>query len=319
MVGDLRTRGPERGAVAAQSYFARVRELEGEHERRLRTGVKLVLQFSLLRRVLRRLGGEIRRAAALPVPRPAPGAVDLTFVGHASVMITTRTQRVLTDPWLGDRLWGLRRLAAAALAPADASDVSVILISHAHRDHLHLPSLATLPRNATVVVPPGCGGFVSRLGFSRVAELGAGRVYAQDDLEIAAVPVRHASRRRLVRRAACGYVLRTQGRTLYFAGDTGYFSGFAEIGRRFSPEVALLPIGGYEPISLRREHMSPLDALVAFRDLGARLLVPIAWGALPLAYELPEEPVLWLREEAERWGMASSLAVLEAGKTRRLA
>jgi len=319
MGGDLPRRDAERGTVAAHSYFARVRELEGLHERRLRTSARLVLQFSLLRRLLRRIGGEIRRAAAQPVPRPPSGAVDLTFIGHASVMLTTRTQRVLTDPWLGDRLWGLRRLAAAALAPADASDVSVVLISHAHRDHLHLPSLAGLPRNATVVVPPGCGRLVTRLGFSRVAELGVGRVYAQDDVEIAAVPVRHSSRRRLVRRAACGYVLRTQGRTIYFAGDTGYFSGFAEIGRRFAPEVALLPIGGYEPMALRREHMSPLDALVAFRDLGARLLMPIAWGALPVAYELPEEPVLWLREEAERWGIASALAVLEPGKTRRLA
>jgi len=305
--------------LPGQDFLARVQELEAWHAARLRSGPRLVLQFSLLRRVLGRLGGPVVRVVPTQVPRPREGGVALTFVGHATTMLTTARSRVLTDPWLTDRLWGLRRLRAATLSPVDAADVSLILISHAHRDHLHLPSLAALPRQATVVVPPGCGGFVTPLGFPRVAELGPGRSYAQDDLEIVAVPVRHSSRRGFSRRAACGYVVRAHGRTVYFAGDTGYFSGFAEIGRRFAPEVALLPVGGYEPIALRREHMSPLDALVAFRDLGAKALVPLAWGSLPAAYELPQEPLFWLREEAERRGLGAALSLLGHGQTLQLA
>ena len=307
-----------RAGAGTQGFLARTKELDAWHETRLRPAPGLVLRLSLLRRALARLGGRITRTPAMPVPRPPAGDVELTFVGHASVMLTTASQRVLTDPWLTDRLFGLRRFAAPSLAPVDAADVSLVLISHAHRDHLHLPSLDRLPRTATVVVPPGCGALLRGLGFPRVAELGPGRVYAQDDLQICAVPVRHSGRRGFGRRAACGFVLRAHEKTVYFAGDTGYFSGFAEIGRRFSPDVALLPIGGYEPIALRHEHMSPVDALVAFHDLGARCLVPIAWGALPLAYELPEEPILWLQEEAERWGVGRQLLVLPPGGTRRL-
>jgi len=307
-----------RAGAGTQGFLARAKELDAWHATRLRPAHGLVLRLSLLRRALSRFGGRITRTPAAPVPRPPAGEVELTFVGHASVMLTTASQRVLTDPWLTDRLFGLRRFAAPSLAPVDAADVSLVLISHAHPDHLHLPSLDRLPRTATVVVPPGCGGLLRGLGFPRVAELGPGKVYAQDDLQVCAVPVRHSGRRGIGRRAACGFVLRAHAKTIYFAGDTGYFSGFAEIGRRFSPDVALLPIGGYEPIALRREHMSPVDALVAFHDLGARCLVPIAWGALPLAYELPEEPILWLQEEAERWGVARQLLVLPPGSTRRV-
>ena len=90
---------------------------------------------------------------------------------------------------------------------------------------------------------------------------------------------------------------------IYVAGDTGYFSGFAEIGRRFHPDVALLPIAGYEPAAFREEHLSPLDALYAFEDLGARVLVPTSYGSFPLSYERLDAPLAWLRQLArERVG-----------------
>ena len=123
------------------------------------------------------------------------------------------------------------------------------------------------------------------------------------------MPARHSGVRGLgdyARRGAAGYVLRSQGTTLYFAGDTGYFSGFAEIGRRFNPDVALLPIGGYEPAGFRDEHMSPLDAIYAFEDLGARVLIPIAHGSFPLSYEPLEAPTAWLRQLARPAGLKFS-------------
>jgi hypothetical protein len=90
--------------------------------------------------------------------------------------------------------------------------------------------------------------------------------------------------------------VRTPDATVYVAGDTGYFSGFAEIGRRFRPDVALLPIAGYEPASFREEHMSPLDAVYAFEDLGARVLIPTSYGSFPLSYEPLGAPLEWLHE-----------------------
>jgi L-ascorbate metabolism protein UlaG (beta-lactamase superfamily) len=103
--------------------------------------------------------------------------------------------------------------------------------------------------------------------------------------------------------------------TAYFAGDTGYFSGFRDIGRRMHPDVALLPIAGYEPPALRATHMSPLDAVAAFEDLGARVLVPIGHGAFPLGYEPIEAPLAWLKEICDERAIADRLAALAPGET----
>ena len=117
------------------------------------------------------------------------------------------------------------------------------------------------------------------------------------------------------RRGASGYVVRTQGRAVYFAGDTGYFSGFAEIGRRFDPDIALLPIAGYQPAPFREEHMSPLDAVYAFEDLGARLLIPIAYGSFELGYEPIDEPLEWLQELGKGRKLGTALTILEHGQS----
>jgi len=147
-----------------------------------------------------------------------------------------------------------------------------------------------------------------------------------------AVPVRHSGSRGVgdyVRRGACGYVVRTPRHVIYVAGDTGYFSGFAEIGRRFRPDVALLPIAGYEPASFREEHMSPLDAVYAFEDLGARVMIPTSYGSFPLSYEPLDAPLEWLNQIMRARGLplcgaqargsehAPCVAILDHGETVR--
>ncbi|MES1206406.1 MAG: MBL fold metallo-hydrolase, partial [Pseudomonadota bacterium] len=89
----------------------------------------------------------------------------------------------------------------------------------------------------------------------------------------------------------------------------------AAIGRRFDPDVALLPIAGYEPAPFRQEHMSPLDAVYAFEDLGARVLIPIAYGSFELGYESIVEPLPWLRELARERGLEQALTILGHGQT----
>jgi len=146
------------------------------------------------------------------------------------------------------------------------------------------------------------------------------------------VPVRHSGSRGVgdyVRRGACGYVVRTPRHVIYVAGDTGYFSGFAEIGRRFRPDVALLPIAGYEPASFREEHMSPLDAVYAFEDLGARVMIPTSYGSFPLSYEPLGAPLEWLNQIMRARGLplcgaqargsehAPCVAILDHGETVR--
>jgi len=295
----------------------RSRELDRAHRGRLHGAAGLLLSLRFLSTALGRLVHRPARVARRLVAHPPPGVVAVTFVGHATVMVTTPAGRVLTDPLLRTSFFGLRRAREAGIADGDLDDVSVVLISHAHRDHLDRASLARVSRRATVVMPPGCADLVADLGFEHLIELAPGQHTTAGDVTLTAVPVRHSGGRGLGRRArrrgVAGYVLESQGTTVYFAGDTGYFSGFADIGRRLHPDVALLPISGYEPASFRDEHLSPLDAIYAFEDLGARVLIPIAHGSFPLSYEPLDAPLDWLRHLAQERRLGGGRAGGDAG------
>jgi L-ascorbate metabolism protein UlaG (beta-lactamase superfamily) len=309
------------------SALERSKELDHEHRKRLRGALGLTLSMRYLAGALARLRAGTDPVEAAAVPRAPDGTVAVTFVGHATAMITTPGTRVLTDPLFERALYGLPRAKAAGIHAADVDDVDLVLVSHAHRDHLSRGSLRRLPRAATVVVPPRCASLVRRLRFAEVIELEPGQSHTHADVDVTAVPVRHSGARGLAgyaRRGACGYVIRSQETCVYFAGDTGYFSGFAEIGRRFRPDVALLPIAGYEPAAFREEHLSPLDAIYAFEDLGARVLIPICHGSFPLSYEPLDAPVTWLRQLARDkrltlGGRAEQrrIAILDHGETAR--
>ncbi len=307
----------------------RARELDFEHRKRQRSVLPLVLSMRYLTTAARRLAAGTVPVDAELVPHPPAGILSVTFVGHATVMLATARTRILTDPLLENSLYGLRRAKAAGIAESDLDDVDLVLVTHAHRDHLSRQSLTRISRKAALIVPPRCTPLVRGLGFADIIELEPGHSHRRADVEIVAVPVRHSGTRGLGdygRRGACGYVVRIDAggarpaASAYVAGDTGYFSGFAEIGRRFRPDVALLPIAGYEPAGFRDEHLSPLDALYAFEDLGARVLVPTSYGSFPLSYEELDAPLGWLRHLAHERGLVRPdgerrLAVLDHGET----
>jgi L-ascorbate metabolism protein UlaG (beta-lactamase superfamily) len=111
-------------------------------------------------------------------------------------------------------------------------------------------------------------------------------------------------------------VLQSPKHSLYHAGDTAYFSGFREIGERLSPEVALLPIGAYNPEQFRTVHTSPGDATRAFVDLNARWMVPMHYGSFRLSHEPIDEPLQLLDKEARQAGIRDRVVVLEEGLTK---
>ncbi len=110
-----------------------------------------------------------------------------------------------------------------------------------------------------------------------------------------------------------GFVLEHQGRRIYHAGDSAYFDGFKEIGRTFSPDVALLPIGAYHPESYRHVHMGPEEAVKAFKDLRSQCLVPMHYGTFKLSFEEMDEPPRWLRAIAEEQNLAQHVRILDEG------
>jgi L-ascorbate metabolism protein UlaG (beta-lactamase superfamily) len=132
------------------------------------------------------------------------------------------------------------------------------------------------------------------------------------------VPVKHWGTRGLLpdNRGYTGYLVEGKAGTVFFPGDTAYFSGFREYGACYHIDVALLPIGAYQPPAFRHVHMNPEDALQAFLDLRARYMVPIHWGTFVVSYEPIDEPVRWLRQLASQAGVANRVAVLRHGESR---
>jgi len=254
-----------------------------------------------------------------PLPSVTGATVAVTFGGHATVLARYPKLSIAFDPMLGRWVGGVRRAVEPGLAPGDFDDVGLVLISHRHADHLHVPTLKKLPRRtATIVVPPGGAAWVSALGFARVIELAPGADLELRGIQVIAYATAHGDGDLA---SGISYVVRPVPGTpdaapsLYLCGDSGYFSGFADIGERFAPDVALLPIGGFYPTSFRNRHMSPLDALYAFEDLRARLLVPIHHGAFALSYERLDEPARWLAELATARGVRDHVLVMSAGQS----
>ncbi|MBP9207911.1 MAG: MBL fold metallo-hydrolase [Kofleriaceae bacterium] len=253
-----------------------------------------------------------RPAQLEPLPAVGPGQLAVTFAGQATALLRYAGVGVVVDPMLGRWLGGVRRAVEPGLAPADLQDVGLILISHRHPDHLHLPTLARLPRTATVVVPSGVAQLVSPLGFARVVELAVGADLELGGVGVIASPLSHGddpSARGLA------YLVRGDGPSVFVYPDGAYFSGFADVGARYAPDLALLPIGGYWPRSFRDRHMSPLDALQAFADLRARVLVPIHHGTFATSYELLDEPMRWMRELIAERGLADHACLLRPGQS----
>jgi len=249
-----------------------------------------------------------------PLPEVAPGELVITFGGHATALARYRELAIAFDPMLGRWIGGARREVEPGLTAEEFAGVGLILISHRHADHLHIKTLNQMPRAATIVVPAGAAASVSRLGFARVVELTPGADFELRGVHVIAAAISHGGS---VLARGLSYVIRGDGPSVYLCGDSGYFSGFADLGARFAPDIAALPIGGFLPISFRERHMSPLDALYAFEDLRARILIPIHHGAFALSYERLDEPARWLVELARQRGVRDHVVMMAAGQTER--
>jgi L-ascorbate metabolism protein UlaG (beta-lactamase superfamily) len=288
-------------------WKARKAELDRLHRR-----VKIARTTSLLASWTGRWFRAPAATQGEPLPQVGMGQVGITFGGHATALIRYANASIACDPMLGRWIGGVHRAAEPGIAPGDLADVRIALISHAHADHLHLPTLAMLPRSATLVVPPGCAARVSSLGFARVIELATGADITLEGVRVAACRVTHGDDE-LARSNA--YALAGDGPSVYVCGDGAYGPGFEEAGTDHAPDLALLPIGGFLPWSFRSRHMSPLDALYAFEDLRARLLIPIHHGAFALSYEKLDEPARWLRELIIERELQAHVRLLDPGES----
>jgi L-ascorbate metabolism protein UlaG (beta-lactamase superfamily) len=235
-------------------------------------------------------------------------------------------RNVLVDPNFANWIFILKRLRRPGLRLRELPPIDYVLVSHAHFDHLHKPSLRAIARLTRkkrgtapqIIVPKHVGEIVEHLGYARVLEMDWWQTVRDNTgLEMTHTPANHWGARLIHdnHRGFGGYVLRAGEHSVYHSGDTAYFSGFAEIGRALRPEIALLPIGAYEPPSFRNVHTSPEDALQGFLDLGAERVIPMHYGTFRLSHEPMEEPVPRLLAAAEAAGMREKVTVLGEGET----
>ena len=259
------------------------------------------------------LEGEPRKPMAV-----GAGEQAVTFIGHSSFLLQMKGLGVLIDPVFATRLILLRRQRRPGVRVKDLPNIDAVLLTHAHMDHLNRPSLRAVVREMrrrgrrapVAIVPNGVGDLVADLGFSSVMALRWWESAEVEGLTVTATPARHWGARMFsdTYRGFGGYVLESDGaETVYHSGDTAYFDGFAEIGRRLKPKIALLPIGAYFPDSYRSVHTSPEEALQGFLDVGAETMVPMHYNTFRLGREPMDEPLPRLQMAAARAGVLTKV------------
>jgi L-ascorbate metabolism protein UlaG (beta-lactamase superfamily) len=263
-----------------------------------------------------------------PVQLVKPDELGVTFIGHSSFLLQVHGRKLLVDPVFSKRLIVLRRQRRPGVMVEELPPIDVVLLTHAHMDHLDMASLRRVIRatrkltgqTPEVVVPRGVEDLVERLGFSRVHGLGWWEQIEAQGLRVTMTPCKHWGARmfRDTHRGYGGYVVEGGGQSVYHSGDTAYFDGFSEIGAKLKPEVALLPIGAYFPDTYRSVHTSPEEAVRGFVELGAQQMVPMHYGTFRLGREPMEEPLQRLEAEGERLGIKGKIKILAEGETMHL-
>ena len=292
---------------------------------------------------LRRLGTLFRDDAGAPVRVANDGLFlqenarhsvpTVTWVGHATMLVQVGHVSFLTDPIWSDwpspvPMVGPQRYVEPGIAMDDLPPIAFVVISHNHYDHLDLPTLTALAgrdHQTVFYVPLGNGDLLRRNGVSNVQEMDWGQTAQHAGVTVHCLPSQHWSKRSFnddQQALWSSWAVTSDQGNVFFAGDTGYFGGFKDIGERLGPfDLAALPIGAYEPRAMMREsHMNPEEAIQAAIDLGARHAVAMHFGTFDLSDEPLDEPPRRFRQAAlDRDLNAAHAWVLKIGETREFA
>ena len=272
------------------------------------------------------IGRDIPNAPHTPTPRTwHDNAVTLAWLGHATVVINFYGVRILTDPTLFRRIGvdvglgtiGPLRLVECALTANALPEIDVVLVSHAHFDHLDTPSLGGVRGKPVAIMAAGTSDLLPRRHYSAVHELrwneSMNVATRHGKLLVRAIEVKHwgARMRRDTWRGYAGYVLEREGRRLLIGGDTAQTEMFRHHRAHGPFDAAVMPIGAYDPWI--RNHCTPEQAVAMADAAGARLFIPVHHQSFELSREPFMEPIE--RAQAALRAEADRLALSEIGQT----
>jgi L-ascorbate metabolism protein UlaG (beta-lactamase superfamily) len=268
----------------------------------------------------------IAPAFARPIPADwSDNGLTAAWLGHATVLINFFGVKILTDPVLFPRIGirlpgvtvGLKRLTAPALTVRELPKIDLVLLSHAHFDHFDMHTLHRLDRSATVITASRTSDLLRWKRFSNVSELHWNEIKSvtavTGKVDILAFRVRHwgARKRRDTYRGYNGYFLERNNHRIIFSGDTALSDSFAELRARGSIDLAIMPIGAYNPWI--RSHCTPEQAVQMANEAGAYFILPIHHQTFRLSAEGFREPIE--RFQAALHKTPERIALREIGET----
>ncbi len=294
------------------------------------TGAWLGTSASWTARFFRERLGEFGRDIPAAPHKPShatwsDNAITLAWLGHATVLVNFYGVRILTDPTLFPRIGvdvglgsiGPLRLVHCALTAADLPDLDLVLVSHAHFDHLDTPSLGAVRGMPAIISAAATSDLLPQRSYSSVTELRWNESTTvstrRGEVLVRAIEVKHwgARLQRDTHRGYAGFVVEREGRKLLIGGDTALTSAF-RAHRRYGPfEAAVMPIGAYDPWI--RNHCTPEQAVAMADAAGARLFVPVHHQSFQLSREPFSEPIE--RTVAAMAAERDRLALREIGET----
>ncbi len=236
--------------------------------------------------------------------------IHLVKLGHSSVLLKVVGEYWLIDPVFSDRaspfsFMGPERFQPTPISMDELPPIDKVLISHNHYDHLDrmaIEHLATISQQ--FLVPIGVEGDLQHWGVDsdKIISFDWWQEQAAADVLVAFTPAQHFSGRGLSDRNATlwgGWVIKTATDSLYFSGDSGYFSGFKTIGEKYGPfDLTLIETGAYNS-DWADIHLLPEEAVQAHIDLGGITMLPVHNGTFDLAFHPWYEPLVRVSKAAD--------------------
>ncbi len=258
-----------------------------------------------------------------------PDTLQVTWIGHATVLIQSKGVNILTDPMFSDRaspssFLGPQRHNPPSVSLKDLPQIDYVVISHSHYDHLDKKTVQQIGSGTQWLVPLGLQKWFVNAGIAEdsVVEFDWWNVKKFATATITATPAQHWSARSLWDRNKtlwASWMLQVGDKTIWYSGDTGYNPHqFNEIGEKFKTiDLALISIGAYEPRWFMKEmHINPSEAVKIHLDIGSKHSIAVQWGTFQLTSEPIDDPPRRLKEALDRKGIpAEDFELLKIGET----